>query len=134
MSDYQIADRTDSRALGKFLLEEGQFLLPLVNLIETAKGAIDEVIDLAGRATIEAGSLFEARPAGIQGGQYRSGLSRLNGTGVVRRVRRLSTALAGRGDQSALVAIAQVPWHFSFEVTDAENWLSPAQATAGRGS
>lgn len=54
MSDYQIADRTDSRALGKFLLEEGQFLLPLVNLIETAQGAIDEVIDLAGRATIEA--------------------------------------------------------------------------------
>jgi hypothetical protein len=34
--------------------------------------------------------------------------------------------------KSALVAIAQVPWHFSFEVTDAENYLSPSQATAGR--
>src|SRR5437899_6670812 len=54
MSDYQIADRKDSRALTEFLQKEGQFLLPIVSLIETAQGAIDEVIDVAGRATIEA--------------------------------------------------------------------------------
>jgi putative transposase len=54
MSDYQIADRRDSRALAEFLQKEGQLLLPLVNLIETAQGAIDEVIDVVGRATIEA--------------------------------------------------------------------------------
>jgi putative transposase len=54
MSDYQIADRRDSRALAQFLQKEGQLLLPLVNLIETAQGAIDEVIDVVGRATIEA--------------------------------------------------------------------------------
>ncbi len=54
MSEYQIADRHDSRALAEFLQKEGQFLLPLVSLIETAQGAIDEVIDVAGRATIEA--------------------------------------------------------------------------------
>jgi len=54
MSDYEIADRKDSRALTEFLQKEGQFLLPMVSLIETAQGAIDEVIDVAGRATIEA--------------------------------------------------------------------------------
>jgi putative transposase len=54
MSDYEIADRKDSRALTEFLRKEGQFLLPIVSLIETAQGALDEVIDVAGRATIEA--------------------------------------------------------------------------------
>jgi len=54
MSDYQIANRKDSCALAEFLQKEGQFLLPMVDLIETAQVAIDEVIDVAGRATIEA--------------------------------------------------------------------------------
>jgi len=54
MSEYQIADRKDSRALTAFLQKEGQLLLPIVSLIETAQTAIDEVIDVAGRATIEA--------------------------------------------------------------------------------
>ena len=54
MSDYEIADRKNSRALTEFLQKERQFLLPIVSLIETAQGAIDEVIDVAGRATIEA--------------------------------------------------------------------------------
>jgi len=54
MSDYEIADRKDSRVLSEFLQKEGQFLLPMVSLIETAQTAIDEVIDVAGRAAIEA--------------------------------------------------------------------------------
>lgn len=54
MSEYQVADRKDSRALAEFLQKEGQFLLPMVELIETAQMAVDEVIDVAGRATIEA--------------------------------------------------------------------------------
>jgi putative transposase len=54
MSEYQVVDRKDSRALAEFLQKEGQFLLPMVGLIETAQLAIDEVIDVAGRATIEA--------------------------------------------------------------------------------
>jgi transposase-like protein len=40
--------------LTEFLQKEGQLLLPMVGLIETAQAAIDEVIDVAGRATIEA--------------------------------------------------------------------------------
>jgi putative transposase len=54
MSEYQVAERKDSRALAEFLQKEGEFLLPMVGLIETAQVAIDEVIDVTGRATIEA--------------------------------------------------------------------------------
>ena len=51
---YQIADRKDSRALAEFLSGEGQLLLPMLELIEQAEMAVDELIDVAGRATIEA--------------------------------------------------------------------------------
>ena len=51
---YQIADRKDSRALAQFLSREGQALLPMLELIEQAEMAVDELIDVAGRATIEA--------------------------------------------------------------------------------
>ena len=54
MSDYQVIGRTDSRQLAEFLAKEGQFLLPMVELVEQAQVAIDEVIDVTGRATIEA--------------------------------------------------------------------------------
>jgi putative transposase len=54
MSEYQVIDRTDSRQLAEFLAKEGQFLLPMVELVEQAQLAIDEVIDVTGRATIEA--------------------------------------------------------------------------------
>ncbi len=51
---YQITDRKDSRALADFLSGEGQVLLPMLDLIEQAEMAVDELIDVAGRATIEA--------------------------------------------------------------------------------
>ncbi len=51
---YQIADRKDSPALAQFLSGEGQALLPMLELIEQAEMAVDELIDVAGRATIEA--------------------------------------------------------------------------------
>ncbi len=51
---YQIADRRDSRALAQFLSAEGRALLPMLELIEQAEMAVDELIDVAGRATIEA--------------------------------------------------------------------------------
>jgi putative transposase len=52
--EYQIADRQNSRALAQFLSREGQALLPMLELIEQAEMAVDELIDIAGRATIEA--------------------------------------------------------------------------------
>ncbi len=53
-AEYQITDRRDSRALARFLSGEGQALLPMLKLIEQAEMAVDELIDVAGRATIEA--------------------------------------------------------------------------------
>ena len=51
---YQIADQTDSRKLTEFLCKEGQFLLPMVELISGAEMAVDELIEVTGRAAIEA--------------------------------------------------------------------------------
>ena len=42
------------RQMAEFLAKEGQLLLPMVDLIEQAECAIDEVIDVMGRSTIEA--------------------------------------------------------------------------------
>ena len=53
-AEYQIADSSDSRALARFLSSEGQALLPMLKLIEQAEMAVNELIDVAGRATIEA--------------------------------------------------------------------------------
>jgi putative transposase len=54
---YQIAEAGDSvshEQLAELLSSDGQMLLPLVRLIEQAECAVDEVIDVMGRATIEA--------------------------------------------------------------------------------
>ncbi len=54
MSKYQILNGKNKKALKEHLVKEGQFLLPLVESIERTEKALDEVIDEAGRATIEA--------------------------------------------------------------------------------
>lgn len=77
MSDYQTITPEDNRALTDFLVRNGQFLLPMVRLIEDAKTAIDEVIDVTGRACIEAileGSAVQlagARSPGKRSGEIR---------------------------------------------------------------
>jgi transposase-like protein len=53
-ASYQVASPKDSRQLSEFLAREGQFLLPMLDLITQAEMAVDELIDVAGRATIEA--------------------------------------------------------------------------------
>ena len=42
------------RELADWLAKDGQLLIPLVELLEKGERAIDEVIDVMGRATIEA--------------------------------------------------------------------------------
>jgi len=59
--DYQILDRKDSRKLAEYLSQDGQLLLPLLELITNTEAAVDELIDLAGRATIEAILVLSAR-------------------------------------------------------------------------
>ena len=51
---YEVAGAADRRAVAEFLKREGQFLLPLVELVERTELAIDEVIEVVGRATVEA--------------------------------------------------------------------------------
>jgi len=53
-TDYQIIDKNDNKKLAHFLCQEGQLLLPMVELITEAEMAVDELIDVVGRATIEA--------------------------------------------------------------------------------
>lgn len=45
--------QTNEGKLAEFLSRNGQALLPMVDLIEQSRLAVDELIDVAGRATIE---------------------------------------------------------------------------------
>ena len=51
---YHTITQKDTQALTRFLVQNGQFVLPLVSLIEQSRLAIDELIDVLGRAQIEA--------------------------------------------------------------------------------
>jgi transposase-like protein len=57
---YHIIEKDDTRGLAQFLSRNGQALLPLVGLIEQSKLAVDELIDVLGRAQIEAVLLLSA--------------------------------------------------------------------------
>jgi len=59
--EYQVVDHRDSRKLAEFLSKEGQLLLPMLDLITQAELAVDELIDVAGRAAIEAVLLMSAQ-------------------------------------------------------------------------
>ena len=52
--NYQVIGRQDRRALVHWLAKKGQGLLPLVELVAGAELALEELIDVTGRATIEA--------------------------------------------------------------------------------
>ena len=51
---YRENQRLDSKIMAKYLAQDGQLLLPLLDLILNTESAIDEVIDVTGRAAIEA--------------------------------------------------------------------------------
>ena len=63
---YHVVDQQDtpstidSSALADVLAKDGQLLLPMLDLIENAQCAIDDLIDVMGRATIEAVLLMSA--------------------------------------------------------------------------
>jgi putative transposase len=58
---YRIADKTDSRKIAEFLSKDGQLLLPLLELICNTEHAVDELIDVVGKAAIEAVLLLSAQ-------------------------------------------------------------------------
>jgi len=59
--EYQILSKKDSKELTKYLAQNGQMLLPILELIQNARTAVDEVIDVVGRSTLEAILLLSAR-------------------------------------------------------------------------
>ena len=65
---YQIASKADTRKIAEFLAKDGQLLLPMLELIEGAKATVDELIDVMGRASIEAVLLMSAR--GVAGEKH----------------------------------------------------------------
>jgi len=68
---YQVAGLKDSKKWTEFLAKEGQQLLPFVGLVEGAKLAVDELIDVMGRATVEAVLLLSAQGVAGAKGQGR---------------------------------------------------------------
>jgi putative transposase len=51
---YHILGKEESQELAKLLVKNGRVMLPIVELIEQSKLAVDELIDVLGRAQIEA--------------------------------------------------------------------------------
>jgi transposase-like protein len=51
---YRIINRKDNKKITDYLVQNRQFLMPMVELIEASQVAIDELIDVLGRASIEA--------------------------------------------------------------------------------
>jgi len=51
---YHIVGKGSREELGRYLAQNGQVLLPMVELIEQSKLAVDELIDVLGRAQVEA--------------------------------------------------------------------------------
>ena len=76
---YQIAETKDRQALQEFLVQHGQQLLPFVELIANAQLAVDEFIDVRGRASLEAvlqlsaGTVASSREPQPNGGAAASG-------------------------------------------------------------
>ncbi len=62
---YHIVRKENTEELAKLLTKNGQALLPMVELIEQSKLAVDELIDILGRAQIEA--ILRLSAAGIAG-------------------------------------------------------------------
>ena len=74
---YQIASKTDSRKIVEFLSKDGQLLLPFLELICNTEQAVDELIDVVGKAAIEAVLLLSAQQVAgpKQLGKVKSGIN-----------------------------------------------------------
>ena len=58
---YQITDKVNSRKIAEFLSKDDQLLLPLLDLICNTEQAVDELIDVVGKAAIESVLLLSAQ-------------------------------------------------------------------------
>lgn len=67
--EYQITGKNGSRELARFLASNGQVILPMVELIEECKIAVDDLLEVLGRSTLEAVLAISA--AGVAGESHR---------------------------------------------------------------
>lgn len=51
---YQIREKRETKEIADHLSKNGQLIIPMMELIQTSQAAVDELIDVLGRATIEA--------------------------------------------------------------------------------
>ncbi len=58
---YKITNKTDSKKIAEFLSKDGQLLLPFLEMISNTEQAVDELIDVVGKAAIEAVLMLSAQ-------------------------------------------------------------------------
>lgn len=77
MSAHQIVDKKDRRKLAEFLAGEGEVLVPLLEMLQTAEASVNEAVAVIGRAGIEALLMLSAQQVAgpKQPGKKRAGSS-----------------------------------------------------------
>jgi len=60
---YQITDKVNSQKIAEFLSKDGWLLLPFLDLICNTEQAVDELIDVVGKAAIESVGGFNPHSA-----------------------------------------------------------------------
>jgi len=65
---YQVLSLKETRKIGEWLATNGQMLLPMMELIEMSRLAVDEVVDVVGRASIEA--ILHLSAQGVAGAKH----------------------------------------------------------------
>jgi len=65
---YHVVEKKDTQGLANFLVKNGQALLPMLEFIEQSQVAVDEFIDVVGRATLEA--LLRLSAEGVAGAPH----------------------------------------------------------------
>jgi len=71
--DYHILEKKNSNELVKMLVKNGQAIMPMVDLIEQSKIAVDELLERLGKATLEAVLMISAANLAGESHQGRSG-------------------------------------------------------------
>lgn len=115
--EYQITSRKGSAALRQFLAKEGAILLPMVELIEQGRLAVEELVSQLGKATLEAVLAISAEQLagpphpGRSGGAIRrhgeqGGVVALGGQKVRVSKPRLRRKGGGQGAEVAIPAYA----------------------------
>lgn len=74
---YRIANKGDTRNIAEFLARHGEHLLPMVDLIEESRMAVEERIDLFGSGQYRGGCKRRSKTAAVVGAVENRGTVRL---------------------------------------------------------